>query len=100
MECVKGGDVSRGGGVVESPSGVGMVLQDNLLRENVHYLYVSIRGRRQLVLWRSIGVRMVLCRGCGVRTARLGVCSVGMWRCDLDGVGLLGEACYVGDGET
>ena len=45
-------------------------------------------------------MRMVLCRGCGVRTARLGVCSVGMLRCDLDGVGLLGEAYYVGDGET
>ena len=52
------------------------------------------------MLWRYICVRMVLCRGCGVRTERLGVCSVGMRRCEVGGVSLRGNLCCVDDGGT
>ena len=43
---------------------------------------------------------MVVCRGSGVLTARLGVCRVGMWRCELCGFGVRGELSCVGDGGT
>ena len=43
-------------------------------------------------------MRMVLYRGSGVQTERLGVCSVGVQRCELGGVGVRGESCCVGDG--
>ena len=49
---------------------------------------------------RSIGARMVVCRGSGVLTDRLGVCRVGMWRCELCGFGVRGELSCVGDGGT
>ena len=98
VECVEWGDAARGGGVVESRSVVGVVSRENLLREDVHSVYVSVRYRKQVVMWKSICVRMVLYRGSGVQTERLGVCSVGVQRCELDGVAVRGESCCVGDG--
>ena len=72
VKCVEGDDGSRGGGVVESRSGVGVVLWKSLLGEDVHCVYVSVRYRREVVLWTSIGVRIVLCHGCGFRIKRVG----------------------------
>lgn len=49
---------------------------------------------------RSIGVRILVCGGSGVLTDHLGICRVGMWRCELCGFGVHSELSYVGDGGT
>ena len=46
VKFVEGGDASRGGGVVELRSRVGVVSRESLLGEDVHGIYVSVRCRR------------------------------------------------------
>ena len=65
VDCVKGVNALRCSGVVESRSGVGVMAWESLLGEDLHGVYISVRCRRNVVMWRSIGVRMIVCRGCG-----------------------------------
>ena len=43
VECLKGKVAARGGGVVESRKGVGVVSRDSVLEKDVHIVYVSLR---------------------------------------------------------